>query len=329
MPRPLFIACLLLTLLLNACRGAGQPIQPTPTGTPTLSPLSTSTPTPTLEAGMLSSAAQGTRVTPRVFPPENTPAPGEQERLERLFAKATPHPLETSVAPDGRWEAEVQSFGCVDIGNHFPAAYDLMLVSDRDFSEIIIDRQFRFCGAPGAAGLSARFWSADSRYFYYTNTREGVLEDACGVPYPMLLRYEPASGLKEALGLTSVSPDGRLLAVLQSSDLLVLPVDAAEGTRFSLADPALRSRAIAWSPDPAHPQALVYLLNPYICAPSRDHDSWVVRVDASTGAESVLVQSRSPGFTAVEWRDPGALRLVDTAGRTWRYTFDDGQLAPQ
>ena len=53
-------------------------------------------------------------------------------------------------------------------GRESPNAYEVLKIAPWT-----VETQLLYCGGIGASGLEGKFWSPDSRFFYYTNAREG------------------------------------------------------------------------------------------------------------------------------------------------------------
>jgi hypothetical protein len=85
----------------------------------------------------------------------------------------------TYPSPDRRWQAEVVIHPCVPVGEGQHAYEVLNLIQLDSQNSQLVDQQLLACGGLGAYGLAGLFWSSDSRYFYYTDGREGV-PDGCG-----------------------------------------------------------------------------------------------------------------------------------------------------
>ena len=101
-----------------------------------------------------------------------TPAP---DVVAAVVALSQPQIHAVYPSPDHKWQAEVVIHACVQTGDGEVNAYEqLRLVRTSDGAETVVAGQLRNCGGLGTYGLEGLHWSADSRYFYYTDAREGV-----------------------------------------------------------------------------------------------------------------------------------------------------------
>ena len=82
-----------------------------------------------------------------------------------------PRTYATYPSPDGEWRIEIVIHDCVRIEDETEAkAYEeLRLIHTHDGVERVIQDQLRYCAGLGAFGLDGLRWSADSRYFFFTD----------------------------------------------------------------------------------------------------------------------------------------------------------------
>ncbi|MEX1018601.1 MAG: hypothetical protein WDZ49_03035 [Litorilinea sp.] len=272
--------------------------------------------------------------------------------------------LESYASLDGRWRVDVRTNDCASGTN--PASHEeLVLIHLADGLEYIADTQSINCGGLGAAGLAGLFWSENSRYFYYTDARAGV-PDGCGYSAgPPFYRLEAEPLTTEYLGVGQISPNGTMLAVWnwQSTQLAIWDVEQGEsiwmpsaaqmasqgplawspdGTmlaawqdhefvlwndaigevaRIPAIAPGALPRDIVWSPDS---RSLIYLQIVSDCPPLGP--SYVVQVDALTGEQILHLESETPTFHAVRWRDGGELTLYADNSGEWRYNLETREL---
>jgi hypothetical protein len=179
----------------------------------------------------------------------------------------------------------------------------------------------------GAFGLEGLFWSSNSRYFYYTNAREGFPDGCPGYWERPILRLETGTNKVENLGSGPLSPDGTTLATWQGKELVLWDVN--EGIETGRVSPAVMNAEmgaggpIIWSPDS---QALVYVQSGSYCQPSTN--SSVVRLDLQTLEQETLLESESPLFGGASWEKPNELTLFDENRNPWVYNFDTQELDP-
>jgi hypothetical protein len=239
-----------------------------------------------------------------------------------VVALEQPNLVESTLSPDGRWLAEVYSYDCVAVSPEQEYAYqELRLVKTGAMRTRVMDSQLIACGGLGAYGLAGRFWSSNSRYFYYTDASIGV-PDGCGYWSPPYLRVDPVNLQVEPLGSGPISPDGTLLAAWQADRLGVWRV---EGERIGLVDIPTTVRTpgpIAWRPDST---AVAFLLTEADC-PLGETD--LGRLDVAEMRPVVILASREPSFADVVWDAPNRVMLTDESGDRWRYNFLSRELRP-
>lgn len=202
-------------------------------------------------------------------------------------------------------------------------AYEqLKLIEVARASEKIVDSQFQNCGGLGAYGLVGLFWSPNSRYFYYTNAREGV-PDGCGHWERPVVRLDVVNREIKNLGGGPISPDRTKLATWQGQELVIWDINRGEISRAPAISPTANTGPIAWSPDGT---ALVYLQTKGDCYPLGR--TYLVHFDLDKHKQVLLFSSENPSFGAVIWDAPGQLRLFDENNKEWRYEFLTRQLTP-
>jgi len=225
------------------------------------------------------------------------------------------------VSPDQQWRVEEVTYGCVQTDENAQQALDqLQLVQSSTGYTKTMATQLHNCGGLGAFGLAGRFWSPNSRYFYYTDTREGV-PDGCGYWAGSLFSFDTLSQQSTHLGGGPRSPDGKKLATWQGTELVILDVDQGEMARKPAIMPNLAPGPIVWSPDS---QALVYLQITMPCPPAGK--SYGVRLTLPTLTQTLLFTSETPTFTGANWETADQLTLTDEHSKRWRYDFGTQQL---
>jgi Tol biopolymer transport system component len=226
--------------------------------------------------------------------------------------------------------AEILIYDCVKVDPRPDAdanAYEQLRLVEGSSGEITVaDGQLQSCGGLGAFGLEGLFWSPNSRYFYYTNAREGVPDGCGGYWQKPILRLEINTLRTENLGAGFLSPDGTKIAARQGNELVIWDVN--EGTEAGAISPIVlntetETGPIVWSPDS---QALVYIQAQSYCPVSGK--SAVVHVTLSTLRQEILLESDSPTFGDADWNKNNILVLFDENGNQWVYTFDTQELEP-
>lgn len=234
-----------------------------------------------------------------------------------VVAANKPKTLASYPSPDRKWQAVFTTYGrCTQGGGADMNAYEqLKLIQVDNQSEKVVDDQLQYCGGLGAYGLGGLFWSPNSRYFYYTNAREGMPE-GCGPWERPLVRLDTANWKIERLGGGPLSPNKTKIATWQGQELVVWDVTQGEIARTMVAVPDAITGEIAWSPNG---QSIVYLQTALDCYPWGK--SYLVRLDLPKLKSSLLLESEKPSFWGVTWDAPNRLRLLDENGEKWQYNL--------
>lgn len=311
-----------LLLLLVGCK---TPTQPAPTLTGTYIPITpklfvTSTLVPT------STFPPRPTTTPTQTPTSTTP-PIPSPTVDLVAAvKANQQPVlyASYPSPDGMWRVDIILYDCVRVvdGGDENAYEQMILVDLASKDQQVARDQLQYCGGLGAYGFEGRYWSPNSRYFYYTDARQGV-PDGCGYWDAPLSRFDVASMQSERLGTASLSPDGNQVASWDDAQQAIIIWDINDGeiTRFTPINANAGPGPIIWSPDS---QSLVYLQVDSWCPVSGK--SYLVQADLSDSGQSLLLESQNPTFADAEWDDTDVLRLFDQDGSAWRYNLLTGEL---
>lgn len=307
----LAFAAVIGLLLLGGCSSptaTPTPTAITPTLTATISPTATADISPTVAEPIVPTATTSTiAATPDI--------------AETVAALSEPRVYAPLLSPDGKWRAEAVIYDCVSVNGEGEKAYEqLRLIQVQEGVELVADSQLLNCGGLGSFGFAGLYWSPNSRYFYYTDAREGV-PDGCGYLHRPVVRLDATNLDIEHLGGGPLSPDGTRIATSQRKEIVVWDINEGELSRI----PAIASDAatgpIAWSPDN---NALVYLQNDSYCPfPGK---SYVVLIDLLERESTLLLESDSPSFSGASWDRPGMLRLIDGEGKQWSYTFTSEEL---
>lgn len=312
----LLLLILLVSWALESCRPLEQ-------STETAIPVST----PTLQATQPQSPIATATFTPRpvetLTPTQATPTPNPTSTIVgTVIAVSEPRIQSSHRSPDGKWQAEVVTYECVNVGQVDEFAFDqLNLIQVADESTLAVDSQLQSCGGVGAFGLDGLFWAQNSRYFYYTNARESFPDGLCGYWTPPFLRIDVSNPVPEFLGIGNLSPDGSKLAAWQDLELVVWDLDGGEVARTPAFAADTDIGPIVWSPDS---ESLVYLQIESYCPVSGK--SYVVRLDLPEARQTLLLESEAPTFGNASWDDPEVLNLSDENGADWRYTFSTKEL---
>jgi len=275
-------------------------------------------------------AAQPGITTPAGQPgtPPSRPASATPDLRAAVMTASPPEVYAAYPSPDDRWRIEILIHDCVQIENPDPdisavahALEQLQLVDVHTGSVEIVDSQLLNCGGLGAFGFDGRQWSSNSRYFYYTDAREGQPDGLCSYWVPPLVRLDVTDRRVEHLGMGPFSPDGTRLATWQNQDLVVWDLEEGELERSPALLPDAGRGEIAWSPDG---ESLVYIQTDEFC-PGQG-TSHIIRLDLPELEPEQLIESEDPFFVHVIWDAAGSLIVSNMEGKAWRYDLDAEQL---
>lgn len=233
-----------------------------------------------------------------------------------VVAVQQPRVYGSSSSPDGQWRADFIRYECANIGGVDEFAYEqLKLVNVTNGDEQIVDGQLQSCGGVGASGLGGLFWSPNSRYFYYTDAREGVPDGGRSCWKPALIQYDVANRKTERLSeVWAPSTDGKTVAMWQEGDdLIIWSLDEGETGRIPIMwnpgegdkrTPEAGICDIAWSPDG---QQLAYVES---ACPASFVVYSVLHVNLNTAEQKVLVRLESDFlFREVQWETATQIKL--------------------
>jgi hypothetical protein len=250
------------------------------------------------------------------------PAIVTSDPVATVMAAAAPAIRTPLTSPDGHWRAEVASYPCTPTAEGELAYERLTLTDTRTGATTVVATQTIACGGLGAYGLAGLFWSANSRYLYFTTAHEGV-PDGCGDYWqPPISRLDVTSRATSELSGGALSPGRTRLATWQGRTLAIWDVEGGDAITVTPARTDLPIGPIAWSPDD---RALVYLQVASHCPLMGD--STLVRFDLPAATQAVLLESATPTFGGVRWDDPDTLILTDAAGKAWRYDLATSELS--
>lgn len=314
---------IILMLIISGCRPSTTQ-GPTPTSTflpipPRLFATNTSLPKVTFTPIPTNSPAQSP--TPTFIP---TPSP-TADLAALVMAAQQPELYASYPSPDGMWRMDIILYDCIKVqeGTDENAYEQLLLVDPASEDGQVAAEQLQYCGGLGAYGFDGRYWSPNSRYFYYTDARQGF-PDGCGYWVPPLSRYDIAFAKNETLGSGSLSPDGSKVAAWNTTQqaMIIWDVNDGEIVRYSPLNPVALVGPIAWSPDS---QKLVYLQADSWCPLSGT--SYLLLVDLANFEQTLRIDYENPTFGSVEWNTTQELRLIDENGKEWHYDLLSQELS--
>jgi len=250
-------------------------------------------------------------------PPAPTPNYNQTATAVVQAVVSTVQPkLHTSmISPDKNWRVEIIIYDCVQVVEDGPNAYEqLKLIQVSDGTETVIDTQLQYCGGVGAYGLGGLYWSPNSRYFYYTDAREGSPDGLCWYWERPIYRMDVLTQETEFIGEGPLSPDQTKIAMWRDNDLVIWGLDEGELARIPAEISDAKRGPISWSPDS---RSLVYIQTTSDCLPFGK--SYVIRFDVSERRQSMLLESEAISFIHVNWEAPDRISLSDEQGNQWSY----------
>ncbi len=254
--------------------------------------------------------------------------------VETLQATITPSRPRSFFSPDGKFKAEVIIYGCTNIpmpmNTEGTYSYEMLKITNlSDHKVWEVENQIIYCQGLGAYGLGGLFWSANSRYFYYTTAREGVPDGSGSFGWMRpAARFDVTTGEKLSLNSLVLSPDRSKVAAGDGIDLVVWDLNGDETARFPgetfITDRSVSAwlRYFAWSPDG---KSVAYIIR---ISPTMTSD--VLLASLELKQSKLLVVSSSPEFGEVHWKDPNHLSLASwqNFSQEWVYDLADESLIP-
>ena len=235
--------------------------------------------------------------------------------VQAVVSTVQPKVHSSMLSPDMNWRVEIVIYDCVQVTEDGPNAYEqLKLIRVGDGTESVIATQLQSCGGVGAYGLGELYWSSDSRYFYYTDAREGSPDGLCWYWERPIYRLDVLTQETELLGSGPFSPDQTKIAMWQENDLVIWSLYGGELSRIPAVISDAKRGPIAWSPDS---ESLVYLQNESDCFPFGK--SYVIRFDMSKTEQNLLLESDTPSFIYATWDASDRITLSDEQGNHWVY----------
>ena len=248
--------------------------------------------------------------------------------VEAILSTALPRLYKSYPSPDGKWQAEISIYDCINVDTGIDAdanGYEqLQLIEVHGGEKQLVDSQLQNCSGLGAAGLEGLYWSSNSRYFYYTDARDGMPDGGCGYWDKPILRLDVNNLEIEQLGGGPLSPDGTKIVTWQGKELVIRDIN--EGREVGRLSPYILNADtgtgdIAWSPDS---QAFVYVQLESYCQLSGK--SQIVHVDVSTLRQMILLESAEPTLARASWDAPDEIKLFDENGKQWIYDLGSKEL---
>ena len=244
--------------------------------------------------------------------------------VQAVVSTVQPKLHASMLSPNKNWRVEIIVYDCVQVLEDGPNAYEqLKLIRVGDGTESVIDTQLQYCGGVGAYGLEGLYWSPNSRYFYYTDAREGSPDGLCWFWERPIYRMDVLTQEIEFIGEGPLSPNQTKIAMWRENDLVIWSLDEGELARLPAVVIDAKRGPISWSPDSA---SLVYIQTTSDCFPFGK--SYVIRFDVSEHRQNVLLESEAISFIHVSWDAPDQISLSDEQGNQWSYDLVFYKLGP-
>lgn len=173
------------------------------------------------------------------------PTPILADPADVLRQTVLPLTLFSLPSPDGKLRAEILTYACTLVEGEQAYALDQHGIHgcspERSW---VADEQLQACGGLGASGLGGLYWSPDVQRFYYTPAREGV-PGRCGMWWaPPIAYVDVKTRVAQELGSGVMSPVGSLLAISQTSGIVLWQVNRGEIGLFAPGRPRCRARSV-------------------------------------------------------------------------------------
>ncbi|MCC7161199.1 MAG: hypothetical protein IT331_01790 [Anaerolineae bacterium] len=299
---------------------------------PTAAPPDANTPSSDTVAAALSQPTAAVEISTATAEPSvaATTRPTETEGTATPVLSAMNFHEQNFSSPDGKWSVKVQVA--------LPAAGRAMYYTRMVVDEVEGPRNWTVLDRWSNWGLGYTVpepfhWSKDGTALYYTNV---PVPDGCPVFVngSDLVRLDLTAGHTEqvvpSVGLwLSLAPDEKTLAYIGYGGRGLVIRDAKGNERelpLDYGSEPYQAGKILWSPDQ---KTLVYTVARRPCAGDWAKSTSLIRVDAATLEQTVLVREDTRLLTTVEWETPGRVLLSDNDGRRWWMDAQTGEMTPE
>jgi hypothetical protein len=243
--------------------------------------------------------------------------------VDTLRTTVTPQVYHSYRSPDGKWLAKIILYPCTQVRTepgYRPDALEVLQMNDQE-----VETEDYFCGGQGAYGFAGKFWTYNSRFFYYTDAREGWPDG--GYPWRRpISRFDTVTGKSETLGYAVFSPGQTRIAGAQGMDLVIWDINGDTVHRFfgmPTDHPPYGIVWAAWSPD-GH--RLAYVTETF-CQDASSCPATLFLVNTQTWQQMQLLGPSDPRMMTVEWNGPNTLSLWGADFRsTWLFDLTKNAL---
>lgn len=190
---------------------------------------------------------------------------------------------QTFPSPDERLQAEIIIYDCTVVDELGSFSYESLELIDVETGERQrIGEQLISCGGLGTFGLLVLRWSDDSRFLYYTDSREGVPDGWGGNGLRSIYRVDVESMQTERFREAAFSPDGHWIVVYDQESIILNSTDGSQRIDFPFTEPDLWLTNLIWLPDSSGVLAIV------ADQPFLSTTSMVILIDIRNLSQSVL-----------------------------------------
>ena len=250
--------------------------------------------------------------------PLQIPSPTELPFDVNIFIR------QSIISPSGKWLALV-IMTRIDNGIGNKDSFILAVVNQQNFAERIV-KKIDVQRAMGYSIPWALAWSENEDYLYYTHRFGGGdgcfgEDDFFGTDlYRFSLDSDESTQLTPKLGYwLALSSDQSMVAYLTNDNKLrIRNIETGEEQETSIeeqlkySDPILtRASHLIWSPDG---KELLLTLEVNVCVMEDEATNSIIKIDAETLSQKVLVREDSNRPATLEWFDNGMVLVQDENG---------------
>lgn len=305
-----------LAFVLAACaRPAARGPLSTPSKPATLTQAAPTSPVPFTRTPA-ASASHTPRPEPSVTPANTADPTAVLGTLQALRSESDVHRLDS---PDGKWQAELVTQVCAQVGDDAFIYHRLSLREVSTAEVLVVVEELGPCGL-GAPGYELTAWSTDSQSLYYTVR---VIPDGAALILPATTYRVSLPGFEVAPlpGSGPLSPDGKHLAWLDGADLVLYDLATGEAQHYPALLPSALPAYLVWQPDGT---GLLFVQTEQASYP---FGSSTVGLISLPGLEvKILHAGDDPALIALQGFENGGVWMGDDQGRLWFLSIPSGEL---
>ncbi len=225
--------------------------------------------------------------------------------VHALLTTVTPQVSHSYRSPNGKWLAQVILYPCTQVQTdpeNWPDAFEILRINDQE-----METENYFCGGQGAYGFEGKFWTPNSRFFYYTDAREGWPDG--GYPWRRpISRFDTVTGKSETLDKAVFSPGQSRIAGGQNMDLVVWEVNSDTVRSFSGMPADQMPFGVIWSAWSPNGRSLAYITQTN-CQDTYPCPTALNLVDTQSWQQTLLLDPSSTPMLTVDWVGADTLSL--------------------